>query len=199
MKKILFIVCFILCLSFRSHAVSFEPQSFEEKVFLCEAFKNIQEISENEIFEKSILLEDYLIYERGGKSAFPGVWKNLSGKLEEIYNISFKKMRNYIPVEKKQKFKEILSDRTLNRFAVLGKELFNINVKTKDDALKVVDKFYDFFKSIGISMHLKDLNVKENKIEEMADHILANDSTMTDYMYVKLDKDALVRILKASM
>ena len=95
--------------------------------------------------------------------------------------------------------KEILSDRTLNRFAVLGKELFNINVKTKDDALKVIDKFYDFFKSIGISMHLKDLNVKENKIEEMADHILANDSTMADYMYVKLDKDALVRILKASM
>ena len=72
-------------------------------------------------------------------------------------------------------------------------------MKTKDDALKVIDKFYDFFKSIGISMHLKDLNVKENKIEEMADHILANDSTMTDYMYVKLDKDALVRILKASM
>ena len=37
------------------------------------------------------------------------------------------------------------------------------------------------------------------KIEEMADHILANDDTSQEWMYVPLDKAALVRILTASM
>ena len=94
---------------------------------------------------------------------------------------------------------EILSDKTLNRFKVLGKELFNIEVNTKEDAKKVIKSFYDFFKSIGISMHLKDLGVEESKIEEMADHILKSDSTYGDHMYVSLDKAAVIRILKASM
>ncbi|MCR5231488.1 MAG: iron-containing alcohol dehydrogenase [Acholeplasmatales bacterium] len=94
---------------------------------------------------------------------------------------------------------EILSDRTLNRFMVLGNELFNIRVNTKEDAKLVIKAFYDFFKGIGISMHLKDLGVDSNKIEEMATHILENDSTVGNYMYVNLDKDALIRILKASM
>lgn len=95
--------------------------------------------------------------------------------------------------------KEILSERTLNRFKVLGKNLFNLEVNTIEDAKLVIDEFYKFFKSIGISMHLGDLGVKEDKIEEMADHILKNDPTVGDYMYVNLDKDAIIRILKASM
>ena len=94
---------------------------------------------------------------------------------------------------------EILSDRTLYRFMVLCNELFNIRVNTKEDAKLVIKAFYYFFKGIGISMHLKDLGVEPNKIEEMAIHILENDSTVGNYMYVNLDKDALIRILKASM
>ena len=95
--------------------------------------------------------------------------------------------------------KEILNEKTLNRFMVLGKELFNIEVKDIKDANKVIDAFYDFFISIGIPMHLKELNVSEDKIDEMADHILKYDSTYGPHMYVSLDKEALVRILKASM
>ena len=95
--------------------------------------------------------------------------------------------------------KEILSEKTLNRFVVLGKELFNIDVKTIDDANKVIDAFYKFFESIGIPMNLSKLGVKEEKIEEMADHILKYDTTDAEYMYVRLNKEALIRILKESM
>ncbi len=95
--------------------------------------------------------------------------------------------------------KEILSEKTLNRFEVLGKELFNIDVKAIDDVNKVIDAFYNFFESIGIPMHLAPLGVREEKIEEMADHILEFDSTDNPYMYVSLNKDALIRILKESM
>lgn len=95
--------------------------------------------------------------------------------------------------------KEILSDRTINRFKVLGKELFNIDVKELNDAYLVIDAFYKFFESIGIPMHLVEVGVKEEKIEEMAEHILKYDSTIGEHMYVELDRNALIRILKESM
>ena len=95
--------------------------------------------------------------------------------------------------------KEILSERTLNRFMVLGKELFGIEVKNIENANKVINAFYEFFESIGIPMHLGELGVKEDKIDEMVDHILANDNTDNEWMYVRLDKNALIRILKESM
>ena len=95
--------------------------------------------------------------------------------------------------------KEILSERTLNRFKVLGKELFNIDVKELKDAYLVIDAFYKFFESIGIPMHLVEVGVKEEKIEEMAEHILKYDPTIGEHMYVELDRNALIRILKESM
>lgn len=95
--------------------------------------------------------------------------------------------------------KEILSEETLERFIVLGKELFNIDVKNINDALKVIESFYKFFEEIGIPMHLKEVGVDENKIDSMADHILKYDSTDESYMYVRLNKNALIRILKESM
>ena len=66
-------------------------------------------------------------------------------------------------------------------------------------ANKVIDAFYNFFESIGIPMHLGELGVKADKIEEMADHILENDSTNEPWMFAPLDKSALIRILKESI
>ena len=48
-------------------------------------------------------------------------------------------------------------------------------------------------------MHLAPLGVKEEAIDEMADHILANDNTDNEWMFVRLNKEAIVRILKKSM
>ena len=97
--------------------------------------------------------------------------------------------------------KEILSEKTVERFVTLGTGLFGFdkNLPDTDMANKVIDAFYTFFESIGIPMHLGELGVKAEAIEEMADHILENDSTNEPWMFAPLDKNALVRILTASM
>ncbi|MBQ6922348.1 MAG: iron-containing alcohol dehydrogenase [Clostridia bacterium] len=97
--------------------------------------------------------------------------------------------------------KEILSEKTVERFVTLGTGLFGFdkNLLDMEMAEKVIGAFYNFFESIGISMHLSELGVNADKIEEMADHILANDSTNEPWMFAPLDKFTLVRILKASM
>lgn len=97
--------------------------------------------------------------------------------------------------------KEILSEKTVNRFVALGVSLFGFDkaLSDFDMANKVIDAFYAFFESIGIPMHLAELGVKPDKIEEMADHILENDNTNEPWMYVPLGKDALIRILEKSM
>lgn len=97
--------------------------------------------------------------------------------------------------------KEILSEKTVERFITLGTLLFGFNKSLSDMEMagKVIDAFYNFFESIGISMHLGELGVKEDKIEEMADHILENDATDEPYTFAPLDKAALIRILKESM
>ena len=94
---------------------------------------------------------------------------------------------------------EILNNDSLDRFVVLGKELFNIDVKNVNDAKLVINEFYKFFESIGIPMHLKEVGVDEEKIDSMADHILKYDSTNEEWMYHPLDKKSLVKILKESM
>ena len=97
--------------------------------------------------------------------------------------------------------KEILSERTVERFVTLGTMLFGFekNVSDMEMAEKVIDAFYAFFEGTGIPMHLGQLGVKADKIEEMADHILANDATDEPWMYAPIGKDALIRILTESM
>ena len=97
--------------------------------------------------------------------------------------------------------KEILSEKTVERFVTLGTGLFGFdnNLPDMEMAGKVIDAFYNFFESIGIPMHLGELGVNADKIEEMADHILANDSTNEPWMFAPLDKSALIRILKESI
>ena len=97
--------------------------------------------------------------------------------------------------------KEILSEKTVERFVTLGTGLFGFDKDIPDFeiAQKVIDGFYTFFESIGIPMHLGELGVKADKIDEMADHILTNDSTNEPWMYAPIGKDALVRILTESM
>lgn len=97
--------------------------------------------------------------------------------------------------------KEILSEKTVERFVTLGTQLFGFD-KTLPDfetAQKVIERFYKFFESTGIPMHLNDLGVKAEAIDEMADHILENDSTNEPWMFAPLGKDALIRILNESM
>ena len=97
--------------------------------------------------------------------------------------------------------KEILCERTAERFVTLGTDLFGFdkNLSDTDMAGRVIDAFYKFFEETGIPMHLGELGVKAEKIDEMADHILENDNTNEPWMYAPLDKSALIRILTESM
>ena len=97
--------------------------------------------------------------------------------------------------------KEILSERTAERFVTLGTGLFGFDKALPDMEMaeKVIKAFYDFFESTGIPMHLGELGVKAEAIDEMADHILECDNTNEPWMYAPIDKDALIRILTASM
>ena len=86
--------------------------------------------------------------------------------------------------------KEILSERTAERFVTLGKGLFcfDQNLSDMEMANEVIDAFYAFFEEIGIPMHLGELGVKADKIDEMADHILEFDSTNEPWMYAPSTK-----------
>ena len=97
--------------------------------------------------------------------------------------------------------REILSEITLERFVTLGAGLFGFDRALPDAEMaeKVIDGFYSFFESTGIPMHLGELGVKAEAIDEMADHILEFDNTNEPWMYAPLDKAALIRILTASM
>lgn len=97
--------------------------------------------------------------------------------------------------------KEILSEKTAERFVTLGEGLFGFDksLPASEMAENVIDAFYAFFEETGIPMHLAPLGVTADKIEEMADHILEKDNTNEPWAYVPLDKAALIRILEASM
>ncbi len=97
--------------------------------------------------------------------------------------------------------REILSEKTVERFVTLGTGLFGLdkNLSEFEIAEKVIDSFYRFFLEAGIPMHLGELGVKAEAIDEMADHILENDNTNEPWMFAPLDKNALVRILTESM
>ncbi len=97
--------------------------------------------------------------------------------------------------------KEILSEKTVERFVTLGTSLFGFDKSLPDFEMaeKVIGAFYTFFESTGIPMHLAALGVKEDKIEEMTDHILKHDYVNEPWMFAPTDRDALIRILKASM
>lgn len=97
--------------------------------------------------------------------------------------------------------KEILSEKTVERFVTLGRGLFGFEdgIPDFEAANRVIEEFYKFFESIGIPMHLEELGVRAEKTEDMAEHILKYDNTCADWMYVPLDREALIRILSESM
>lgn len=95
--------------------------------------------------------------------------------------------------------KYILSDRTVNRFVKYGVNVFGIDAALDkfEIANKAIDETYRFFESIGIPMHLKDVGITEDKLDEMAHHIAVNEGL--ENSYVPLHENDIKEILKASM
>jgi butanol dehydrogenase len=95
--------------------------------------------------------------------------------------------------------KYILSDKTVDRFVKFGTYLFYIDSSLDkfDIANKTIDALFNFFTSINIPMHLKEVGIDESRLEEMATHIANNEGL--ENAYVPLNKDDILNILKASL
>ncbi len=95
--------------------------------------------------------------------------------------------------------KHILNEKSVGRFVKYGVNVFGIdpNLDKFEIAEKAIQATYDFFESIGIPMHLKEVGIDDSRIEEMAHHIAVNEGL--ENAWVPLKEEDLVSILKASL
>lgn len=95
--------------------------------------------------------------------------------------------------------KHILNEKTVERFVKYGVNVFGID-RTLDKfeiAEKAIQATYDFFESIGIPMHLKDVGIDDSRIGEMAHHIAVNEGL--ENAYAPLTEQDITEILTASL
>jgi len=95
--------------------------------------------------------------------------------------------------------RHILSERTMDRFVKYGINVFGIDptLPKQEIAGKAIDATYEFFQSINIPMHLRDVGIDESRIDEMAHHIAVNEGL--DKAYVPLTEQAIKEILLESL
>lgn len=95
--------------------------------------------------------------------------------------------------------RHILSERTIDRFVKYGVNVFVIDASLpkKEIAEKAIEATYEFFESINIPMHLRDVGIGEERIDEMAHHIAVNEGL--ERAYVPLTERDIKEILIASL
>ena len=95
--------------------------------------------------------------------------------------------------------RKILNDRTLPRFVKYGVNVFGINptLPAREIAERAITATYDFFASIGIPMHLRELGIDERRIGEMAHHIAVNEGL--DRAYAPLTESDIADIIRESL
>jgi hypothetical protein len=95
--------------------------------------------------------------------------------------------------------KHILNERSVGRFVKYGVNVFGIDSSLDkfDIAEKAIQATYDYFESIGIPMHLKDVGIDDSRLGEMAHHIAVNEGL--ENAWIPLTESDLLAILKASL
>lgn len=95
--------------------------------------------------------------------------------------------------------RHILSERTMDRFVKYGINVFGIDptLPKQEIAGKAIDATYEFFESINIPMHLREVGIDESRIDEMAHHIAINEGL--DKAYVPLTEQDIKEILLESL
>ena len=93
----------------------------------------------------------------------------------------------------------ILSERTLERFVKYGINVFDIDTTLTgiEIAHKAIEMTYAFFEEIGIPMHLREVGIGEERIDEMAHHIAVNEGL--EHAYAPLSEQDIKEILMASL
>lgn len=95
--------------------------------------------------------------------------------------------------------RHILSERTMDRFVKYGINVFGIDptLPKQEIARKAIDATYEFFESINIPMHLREVGIDDSRIDEMAHHIAVNEGL--DKAYVPLTEQDIKEILLESL
>lgn len=95
--------------------------------------------------------------------------------------------------------RHILSERTMDRFVKYGINVFGIDptLPKQEIARKAIDATYEFFESINIPMHLREVGIDESRIDEMAHHIAVNEGL--DKAYAPLTEQDIKEILLESL
>lgn len=95
--------------------------------------------------------------------------------------------------------RHILSEDTVSRFVKYGVNVFGIDPAQQPFAIaeQAIQATYDFFASIGIPMHLREVGIDESRIAEMAHHIAVNEGL--ENAWVPLTEQDIVEILIASL
>ena len=73
--------------------------------------------------------------------------------------------------------RHILSERTMDRFVKYGINVFGIDptLPKQEIAGKAIDATYEFFESINIPMHLREVGIDDSRLAEMAESADAAD------------------------
>lgn len=95
--------------------------------------------------------------------------------------------------------RHILSERTLPRFVKYGINVFGIDASLpqQEIAEKAINMTYAFFEEIGIPMHLREVGIGEDRIDEMAHHVVVDWNL--DNAYVPLKEQDIKEIFVASL
>ncbi len=95
--------------------------------------------------------------------------------------------------------KHILNEKTLPRFVKYGTAIYGLDSQL--DPWKIaeltIEKTYDFFLSIGIPMHLKEVGIDDSRLKEMAHHIAINEHL--EAAYAPLTEEDIFQILVESL
>lgn len=95
--------------------------------------------------------------------------------------------------------KHILSEKTVDRFVKYGVNVFGIdpNLDRFDIANRAIEETYQFFASIGIPMHLREVGIDESRIDEMAHHVAENEGL--ESAWAPLTEKDIADIFRASL
>lgn len=95
--------------------------------------------------------------------------------------------------------RHILNEKTMDHFVKYGINVFGIDptLPKQEIAGKAIDATYEFFESINIPMHLRDVGIDDSRIDEMAHHIAVNEGL--DKAYAPLTEQDIKEILLESL
>lgn len=95
--------------------------------------------------------------------------------------------------------RHILNDSTRERFVKFGINVYGISpsLPETDIAEQTIQRTYDFFKSLGMPMTLREVGIDESRIDEMAKHVADNEGL--EQAYVPLTQQDIAAILRASL